>query len=87
LGVADAKARFSELIERVASGERILILRRGKPAVALVPPAEAAAARPKPAGLLSAIGALADWRELPEVVDEIYAARRRSRDRAAPDLG
>ena len=40
LSVADAKARFSELIERVGRGERFVISRRGKPALALVPPAE-----------------------------------------------
>ncbi len=36
LGVAEAKRRFSELIERVGRGERFVICRRGKPAVALV---------------------------------------------------
>ena len=30
LGVAEAKARFSELIERVARGERIVVSRRGR---------------------------------------------------------
>ncbi|MDQ3765757.1 MAG: type II toxin-antitoxin system prevent-host-death family antitoxin [Actinomycetota bacterium] len=37
LGVTEAKKRFSELISRVAAGERFVILRRGKPAVAIVP--------------------------------------------------
>lgn len=37
LGVFDAKARFSELIERAEHGEEITITRRGAPVVKLVP--------------------------------------------------
>ena len=87
LGVAEAKRRFSELIERVGQGERFLISRRGKPAVALVPPAEGRGPDTRPVGLAAVAGALADWRQLDEVVAEIYASRRRARDRDAPDLG
>ncbi len=87
LGVAQAKSRFSELIDRVGKGERFIVSRRGKPAVALVPPEQAIPIRPHPTGLAAAAGALADWDELAEVVREIYAARRRARDRAAPNLG
>ncbi len=36
--LADAKARLSELIDKVAAGETIEITRRGKPAARLVPP-------------------------------------------------
>jgi hypothetical protein len=42
---------------------------------------------PVPSGLASVAGALSDWDEIDEVVEEIYSARRTSRDRAAPDLG
>ena len=87
LGVAEAKRRFSELIERVGRGERFLISRRGKPALALVPPAEGRGPDALPVGLAAVAGALADWKQLDEVVAEIYASRRRARDRAAPDLG
>jgi len=87
LGVAEAKRRFSELIERVKSGERFIVARRGKPAVALVPPDQAEGRiGGKPVGLAAVAGALADWEELDEVVSEIYSARRRARDRTAPDL-
>jgi prevent-host-death family protein len=86
LGVADAKKRFSELADRVKHGERFLVLRRGKPAVALVPPEQLGDSAGAPAGLVSIVGALADWPELEEVVAEIYSTRRRARDRAAPDL-
>jgi prevent-host-death family protein len=87
LGVADAKASLSELIERVARGERFLILRRGRPALALVPPEEAAAPRRRPSGLATIAGALEDWEELPAAVEDIYRTRRRAQDRPAPDLG
>jgi prevent-host-death family protein len=88
MGVAEAKRRFSELIERVQHGERFVVLRHGRPAVALVPPDDSILLRrPNPAGLASIAGALADWEELPRIVDEIYAARRIARDRPGPDLG
>src|SRR6266496_6550180 len=86
LGVAEAKARFSELIERVRHGERFLVARRGTPVLALVPPDQAVRPGTRPTGLAAIAGALAEWAELPQVVDEIYAARRRARDRTAPDL-
>ena len=36
IGVYDARAKFSELIERAAGGEEVVITRRGKPIVRLV---------------------------------------------------
>jgi prevent-host-death family protein len=87
LGVAEAKRRFSELIDRVRAGERFVVTRRGRPVVALVPPAESRDEQPRPVGLAALAGALADWDELDEIVEEIYASRRRARDRDVPDLG
>jgi prevent-host-death family protein len=89
LGTAEAKRRFSELVDRVGKGERFLISRRGRPAVALVPPAAELFKLPakSPSGLAALAGALAEWDELDEVVTEIYAGRRTSTDRPAPDLG
>ena len=87
LPVAEAKRRFSELIDRVERGEAILVSRRGKLVLALVRPRRGQDARPAPVGLAAVAGALGDWHELPEVVDEIYAARRRSRDRSVPEIG
>ena len=88
LGVAEAKRRFSELIRRVQDGERFLVLRHGKAAVAIVPPEEfgASPSTGRPAGLAAIAGGLADWEDLDEVVAEIYAARRRARDRDVPEL-
>jgi prevent-host-death family protein len=86
VGVAEAKRRFSELLDRVASGERIVIARRGKPAVALVPPDESLArgSGAAPTGFAAIAGALADVDELAEIVDEVYADRRKAKDRPAP---
>jgi antitoxin (DNA-binding transcriptional repressor) of toxin-antitoxin stability system len=89
MGVAEAKRRFSELIDRVDAGERFVVSRHGRPAVVLAPPTPDALRTPftRPIGLAAVAGALADWDDLDETVREIYASRSRSRDRDAPDLG
>lgn len=89
IGVAEAKRRFSELIDRVDEGERFVVSRRGRPAVVLAPPTPDTlrGTVQRPIGLAAAAGALADWDDLDEALKDIYASRRRSRDRAAPDLG
>lgn len=85
---AEARRRFAELIDRVQRGERFVVSRHGRPAVALVPPREELARRPHsaPKGLAAGAGALADWPELVSLVDEIYAARAGAPDRPTPDL-
>jgi prevent-host-death family protein len=87
LGVAETKARFSELIDRVQSGERFVVRRRGAPAMALVPAGEAASRPPKPLGLAALAGALAEWETLEQDMDEVVEARQSSFGRPAPDLG
>jgi prevent-host-death family protein len=37
----EARTHFSELLDQVARGKKVLITRRGKPAALLVPPPEA----------------------------------------------
>jgi prevent-host-death family protein len=39
INLADAKAHLSELVDRAEAGESVDILRRGKPAARLTPPA------------------------------------------------
>jgi prevent-host-death family protein len=89
VGTAEAKRRFSELVDRVGEGERFLISRRGRPAVALVSPTTELFDAPSqaPSGLAAIAGAMSDWDDLDRTVAEIYAARRGSEDRPAPDLG
>ena len=88
LGVAEAKRRFSELADRVARGERFVISRRGRPAIALVPVDEGLdLPSGPPKGALSMVGALAEWDDIEDFVRFIYEDRSRTRSRPAPDLG
>src|SRR6266545_7735404 len=89
IGIAETKRRFAELVDRVQKGERFLVSRRGRPAVALVPagPELARGPAPAPRGLAAGAGALGDWEELPEIVAELYAARPGAKDRPGPDFG
>lgn len=88
MGVAEAKQRFSELLDRVGEGEHIVVARRGRPAVVLVPPGHDAgrAATAAPLGFAAIAGALADLPAIDDVVADINGARRGARDRPAPDL-
>ncbi len=88
LGVADAKRRFSELIDRVRQGERFVVMRRGSPAVALVPPDQVGAGpEDRPVGLSAVAGALADWDEIDQTVAEINESRRRPEIELSQSLG
>lgn len=76
VSVADAKRKFSELIERVGRGERFLVTRRGKPVLGLVPAHEAAVdegTTRKKRGLLAVMGVL----EGVEGADEWYEEMQR----------
>lgn len=89
MSVADAKRRFSELIDRVLDGERFVVTRRGRPVMSLVPvPGEPVTVDEGPrrsllelAGTLE--GVMTDA-EVDRMVAEIYADRRRSKTRPLP---
>ena len=86
VSVADAKKHLSELMSRVAyNKERFLIQRRGKPMAALVSAEDLARLEEEPVpsqGLLSAVGACADFDEWDLMVKNIYLERERAEDRA-----
>jgi prevent-host-death family protein len=89
IGVAEAKQRFSELLDRVGEGEHIVVARRGRPAVVLVPPGHDAgrtSSMQAPLGFATIAGALADLPEIEDVLADVNDARRGARDRPAPDL-
>ena len=87
MGVAETKRRFAELIDRVVAGERIIVTRRGRPVIALVPATDDAAAEPRTyVGLAAFAGILEDWDEGPEMIEEILAARHRSFGREVPEI-
>ena len=85
IAVAEAKARFSELIDRASRGERFLVLRHGRPAAALVPVPSDPEPEPAraPAGLASLAGII-DWDDFPAVMDEVIAGRQLERGRPGP---
>jgi prevent-host-death family protein len=82
VSVAEAKARFSELVNRAAyAGERFLIERRGKPVGAIISAEDLARLEgegppPPRRSLLAAVGA---WAEM-ENLDEIFAQIMRDRE-------
>ena len=86
VGVAEAKARLSELLERVATGERITVSRRGRPAAVLAPPDAAFEPTGEYAGLATLAGVMTDWPELDADMRAVVRSRRTARDRPAPDL-
>lgn len=88
IGVAEAKRRFSELADRVGRGESFVIVSRGRPVVALVPPQRATDEEHQPPlGLAAFAGALAnEWDMVDEDMNEIVAARQQVSDRPAPEL-
>ncbi len=86
ISLTQAKARFSELVERlILKREHIVITKHGKPAAALMPYDEwerqqAGAA----AGLAEAAGPSRDLdTEIDQMIEEIYEARMKSRVRKA----
>ena len=89
VGVAEAKATFSALIEGVQHrGEHYVIERHGKPAAALVSVEElerlgadqaAPVGHTGGAGLIGLFDGLLTDEEIDEMVDHIYAARERDR--------
>ena len=52
INLADAKARLSEIVDRVEAGESIEIVRRGKPAARLVPAVDKREWKPVDVGAL-----------------------------------
>jgi hypothetical protein len=64
--------------------ERFIIQRRGRPMAALVTPEDMAylEKRATPKGLLSALGAWADFPEIDELVEDIYRQREKAQDRS-----
>jgi prevent-host-death family protein len=88
LNVADAKRRFSELIDRVGRGEQFIVARRGTPVLALVAPDRVdESVDVRPGGILSLVGLFSDWPEMEDDLRAVVASRHLARDRDGPDLG
>ncbi len=88
---AEFKRDFSKVLDAVQRGEQVLVLRHGKPVAVIgpVPEPEGSITLPKPklpGGLLSMIGALADWETFEEDMAEIVASRQYAVDRPPPEF-
>lgn len=86
VSVAEAKSRLSAILERVRGGERVVVSRRGTPVAAIVPLGDVPEARPTPLGLAAFAGALAEWEDFDEVMQDVVSSRRIARDRSVPEL-
>lgn len=87
LPLTSAKARFSELVERlILIKEHIVITKHGKPVAALMPFEEWERQQAgKAGGLAEASASGRDFDdEIDQLVEEIYEARTKSRSRKAP---
>jgi prevent-host-death family protein len=84
ISLTQAKARFSELVERlILKKEHIVITKHGKPAAALMPYDEWERQQAGAAGgLAEASGPSRDLdAEIDQMIEEIYEARMKSRAR------
>ena len=59
---------------------------RGPARMRSIQPERGGTSRRQPIGLAAVAGALSDWDDIDDAVDEIYAQRDRAADRPAPDL-
>jgi prevent-host-death family protein len=88
--VAEAKANFAAVLDRVARGERVTVTRRGAAAAVLVPPSEAPDHDPPVDGLSSLLGFIAEFGIDDDAWDEtmsgVVASRADERSRPVPDL-
>lgn len=87
VGVAEAKATLSALLERVARGGRVVVAKRGRPVAVLAPPDAVRETTPSHRGLASLAGVMTDWPDMERDVADVVRRRRSALDREAPDLG
>jgi len=87
ISVAEAKSKFSEMIARtIYAGERFIVRRRGKPVAAIVgiddlKKIQLTDSSEDTGTLLAAAEAWADFKDLDQVIEDIYRSRKKSADR------
>lgn len=92
IGVAEAKRHFSEVMTQVArEGKHFIIEKKGKPMVALVnikelESIEGTVMPEKKKGLLTAIGAWEDFKDMEGVVKHICENRKKAKERMVKGL-
>lgn len=89
INVAEAKRRFSEIVNEVVyHKKRFLISRHGKPVIGLVPAEEVKEKTTEPSknGFLSLVGLWGDMENLDEIIEQIYKERETEIPRPVPSL-
>jgi prevent-host-death family protein len=79
--LTEAKARFSEIINRIIyKKEKIIVTKKGKQVAVILPSEDLATDEAE--GLIKAVGALPDMdKELDQMVESIYQSRRAEKSR------
>lgn len=72
VNVYEAKTHLSQLLDRAAAGEEIVIARAGRPVARLMPLAEPASRRRVPGGWRGQVSIAADFDELPAEVEAAF---------------
>ncbi len=75
VNVYEAKTHLSQLLDRVAAGEEIVIARAGRPIARLVALAESSARR-VPGAWRGMVTVAADFDELPDEIDAAFRGER-----------
>jgi prevent-host-death family protein len=75
VGMHEAKTKLSQLVERAAAGEDVVIARNGKPVARLVPVAAPSSLAAVHGALKGRIHFAEDFDELPDDIAEAFGAR------------
>ncbi len=86
MGVAEVKRRFADVVGQVMHGKRrVIVERRGRPVVAIVPLDDSEALARPGQRLAASVGcAEADGESFQELIEEVVAERRHRRPRRLP---
>jgi prevent-host-death family protein len=76
VNVYEAKTHLSQLLDRAAAGEEIIIARAGRPIARLVALAESSSRRRTPGAWRGQVSMTADFDELPAEIDAAFRGQR-----------
>jgi prevent-host-death family protein len=76
VNVYEAKTHLSQLLDRAAAGEEIVIARAGRPIARLVPLAGSPSSRRSPGGWRGKVQISDDFDELPPEIDAAFRGER-----------
>ena len=76
VNVYQAKTHLSQLLDRAAAGEEIVIARAGRPIARLVPLADSPSRRREPGGWRGRVSISADFDELPAEIEAAFRGER-----------